>query len=459
MLLLGNPAGDSRVLKTVRTLQDAGYAVTVYYIGPTQPATPPDLHGGTIHYVWAPRPLRRIGRLRAMLRRSPSPGAPAAPSSPDSPPDRQWPAGREAATTANRRINLAIPAARHSWLRDLRALGGTLWLNLALAMAAARQDVDIIHANDLDTLPAAMVLQLRRAALTRARSLRLPGKRHPEAPASRTSEKRPAVVYDSHELYPDMHAASSALYAGLWRLIEHLLIVHAAAVITVNESLARELQRRHRLARRPAVVMNCAPRRGRSREPLPSPDGPLRLLFHGGLNPERGLEELIAALPLVDSSITLSLRGDGPLRPKLEDCARLAGVADRVHFLPHVPPDQIMAELEGYPVGVVPYLPVSLSFYYSSPVKVFEYMMGGLAVLASDFPEIRYIIETTGAGLLYDTTSPRSFAAAVDALARDPDRLARCRQAAGRAADELYHWERQAAVLLEVYAGLRPARA
>jgi glycosyltransferase involved in cell wall biosynthesis len=206
--------------------------------------------------------------------------------------------------------------------------------------------------------------------------------------------------------------------------------------------------------------MNCAPRQGgRSRQPLPSPDGPLRLLFHGGLNPERGLEELIGTLPRVDPSITLSLRGDGPLRQKLEDCARLAEVADRVHFLPHVPPDQIMAELEGYPVGVVPYLPVSLSFYYSSPVKVFEYMMGGLAVLASDFPEIRRIIETTSAGLLYNTTSPQSFAAAVDTLARDPDLLARCQQAARRAADELYNWERQATVLLEVYAATLSARA
>jgi glycosyltransferase involved in cell wall biosynthesis len=403
MLLLGNPESDIRVIKTVRSLQDAGYRVSLFSIGPEQLGTTPDLHGARLHLVHAPRPLRMLSGLRARLRR---------------------PSGQ----AQSARSNPVAATAQHGVLGDLRALGGTLWLNLVLALHAASHPAEIVHANDLDTLPAALLLKLRGAR---------------------------AVIYDAHELYPDMHSATSALYAGLWRLIEHRLIRHANAVITVNAAIAGELQRRHRLGRTPAVVMNCPVRV--AEHPLTtsaSGDAGVPMLFHGALQPERGLEEVITAMPLLDERISLAVRGDGPLRAHLEELAVAKGVSARVHFLPRVPPDRLIAELDGFSIGLVPYPPVSLNNYLCSPNKLFEYMMGGLAVLASDVPELRRILTETGAGLLYQTASPQSFAQAVMALAGDPDRLARCRRAARRAAEDRYNWEQQVIVLLAVYAGV-----
>jgi glycosyltransferase involved in cell wall biosynthesis len=65
-------------------------------------------------------------------------------------------------------------------------------------------------------------------------------------------------------------------------------------------------------------------------------DGPFRILFVGALEAKKGVEHLLAALALVDSSLgewECELVGEGPLRRELEQQAEELGIGDRVRFL------------------------------------------------------------------------------------------------------------------------------
>jgi glycosyltransferase involved in cell wall biosynthesis len=236
-------------------------------------------------------------------------------------------------------------------------------------------------------------------------------------------------------------------------------VSHVNEVITVNDSIAAELQRRHRLARQPTVVMNC-PVHGQVPETSGRQTGgeQVSLLYHGAFTAGRGLEGLVRAMVQVDDRATLLLRGDGPLHGTLQQIARDAGLEQRIHFTPPVPPDQLVASMAGCSVGIVPYLPTSLNNYLCTPNKIFEYMMGGLAVVATDLPELRRIVAGSGAGMLYTPSDGEGLARAVNALIRDPEVLARCRAAARRAALDTYNWESQAEKLRRLYAELLESR-
>ena len=163
-------------------------------------------------------------------------------------------------------------------------------------------------------------------------------------------------------------------------------------------------------------------------------------------------------MPMVSRHVVLCLQGDGPLRATLEGEARLLGVADRVRFLPAVTPDRLVGAMGGYAIGIVPYLPTSLNNYLCTPNKLFEYLMGGLAVVASDLPELRRVVAGEGLGLLYAPGDPTDLARAIRTLLADPARLEVARVAARRAAEGRYNWAAQAVGLRQLYAGLSGSR-
>jgi glycosyltransferase involved in cell wall biosynthesis len=81
---------------------------------------------------------------------------------------------------------------------------------------------------------------------------------------------------------------------------------------------------------------------------------------------------------------------------------------------------------------------------------LFEYMAAGLAVVGSDFPEIRRVIVDNGIGLLCDPESPADIARAVNEVLGDRGRRAEMSANARRAA-ERFSWERERPKLLELF--------
>ncbi|HET7646596.1 MAG TPA: glycosyltransferase, partial [Candidatus Limnocylindria bacterium] len=311
-----------------------------------------------------------------------------------------------------------------------------------LVAALRRTRPHVLHAHDSNALePVAAV----------ARDLRVP------------------FVYDGHELWLQQTRRGRPLlywwaFLAWYRFVERRYLRRAAAWITVSPSIARHLEREYGLAHVESVPnypdLGVEARRRELRS-LPGgnriPDGAPIVLYLGALLPGRGLEQLISAMADVPEAHLVFL-GEGGLRLALEERAATLGISDRVHILDPVPPADVVAYAASATVGVAPGQPVSLSYTYSLPNKLFESMAAGLPVVASDFPEVRRVLEREQAGVIVDARRPEAIADALRELLADPVGAARMGANGRQAVRERYNWSVSADALVKVYAGLRRRR-
>jgi glycosyltransferase involved in cell wall biosynthesis len=272
-----------------------------------------------------------------------------------------------------------------------------------------------------------------------------------------------AVVYDARDIYVD--AANVARLPGparrVFSAVERRWARRASRVATVNEPYAEVMERRFGVVR-PLIVMNCSYRRD-------LPAGPPRLfherlgldpaarvvLYQGGLSRDRGIEQLIEAVPALPSDTILALLGYGLLQDELERRAREPDLAGRLFVLPAVPPDELLDWVGSADVVAMPIQPSTLNHRLTTPNKLFEAMAAGVPVVASDLPGMAGIVRETGCGVLCDPTSPTAIAAAVRSIldASLPERAA-YRERAIAAAHGRYSWEAQVEILLAEYGRL-----
>lgn len=311
------------------------------------------------------------------------------------------------------------PASRPFWIRpwELWILGGIIWFTWRAVALARRNPAGLIHANDLDTLPAAVILS------------RLHG-----AP----------LLYDAHELFSCQFSGASRQFRTILFGIEHWLIRYAHRVVTVNQSIAETLATWHGVPL-PTVVINCpfAVVRGSAGSDGVGDSGGRvrRVIYQGVYVRDRGLEQLILSAAWYESA-ELYLRGYGELEPVLRALVKRERLESRVRFLPPAAPHQLVEHLVGFDIGVVPYRATTLNNRLCLPNKVFEYLQAGLAVAASTLPELERLVKETATGEVFDPEQPEDIARAINALTRDPDRLAECR-ARARVARDRYTWEAQ----------------
>ncbi len=142
--------------------------------------------------------------------------------------------------------------------------------------------------------------------------------------------------------------------------------------------------------------------------------------FVGTLKPWHGVDRLIEAFAIVHRhfpNTRLMIVGDGPMRHSLElqvadlnleSCIEIVGMVAPSHMA------KIYAQMD---VGVAPY-PSTDNFYFS-PLKVYEYMAAGLAVIASDIGQISQIVTDHKTGLTCSSSSNTSLVEAMEFLAEN----------------------------------------
>jgi glycosyltransferase involved in cell wall biosynthesis len=132
--------------------------------------------------------------------------------------------------------------------------------------------------------------------------------------------------------------------------------------------------------------------------------------------------------------------------------------AGRFHYLPAVPPGEVVEWVAGADVDVMAIQPIDLNSRLSSPNKLFESLAAGVPVVSSDLPVRRRILigDPSGPlGELCDPADPASIASAIRrVLDASPAERATRRERILRAAHTRWNWETEGAKLVDLYASL-----
>jgi glycosyltransferase involved in cell wall biosynthesis len=138
---------------------------------------------------------------------------------------------------------------------------------------------------------------------------------------------------------------------------------------------------------------------------------PLTAIFSGRVRPWHGLDTVAAAWQLLgDAAPVLVLAGDpGEARLLLERSG-----AELLGPIPHGQMPDVLAAAD---IGLAPYAEDAPDYF--SPLKLFEYMAAGLAVVAGDLPATRELL-SDDSGVLVPRGDPDALAGAVASLAADP---------------------------------------
>ena len=182
-------------------------------------------------------------------------------------------------------------------------------------------------------------------------------------------------------------------------------------------------------------------------------DGKPVVMFVGGFQHWHGIDLLVRSFEYVLEKIPeaqLLLVGDGPVRLNIEHEIKQKQLENSVSLTGMIPHGLIPEMLSIADVVVIPYpqLPKELWF---SPLKLYEYMAAGKAIVASNSGQIADVIHHGQNGLLIEPGDVVAQADAITSLLLDRNERDRLGQNARQQAIIKHSWKQYTHCLQEVY--------
>jgi glycosyltransferase involved in cell wall biosynthesis len=249
-------------------------------------------------------------------------------------------------------------------------------------------------------------------------------------------------AYEAHEVFGDTAAASKQ---ATQRALEQTVLRGAAAIIANSGATAERLQSLYGAAQRIEVIPNGVS------WPVTLPDKPWaeaaqHIVYAGSFFPWKGVNELMAAAAQLPGH-RLQLIGEENIN-KINNLRNISGSAGAtLDFTGRLTQGEVMTQLGASCIAVLPNRDDTDS-RFTSPIKLFEYMAAGCAIVASDLPALREILGAEDA-VWVRAGDAQSLAEGIRGLAANPD-LARAMGERVRQRARGYTWQARATRVLEV---------
>ncbi|MCX4750378.1 glycosyltransferase family 4 protein [Kitasatospora sp. NBC_01287] len=184
---------------------------------------------------------------------------------------------------------------------------------------------------------------------------------------------------------------------------------------------------------------------------LPGREQAVRIGYVGHLYPGRGTDVILALADRLPEAEFHLVGGTASDRAHWQALAR----QPNVHFHGHLPPAELAPYYRAFDIVLAPYQRraycaggVGEISRWVSPMKLFEYMSYGKAVIASDLPVLREVLQDGVNCLLCPPDSVDGWAQAVKRLAGDPALRGALGERAGRQLAERHTWRARADLVL-----------
>jgi glycosyltransferase involved in cell wall biosynthesis len=301
---------------------------------------------------------------------------------------------------------------------------------LRVLRAGLGAECDVIHCHEPDALLVALLLK---------------------------AVKGRKVVYDIHEHWPseipfDLGLQDATVLARVLEPLlsrgEVLLSRFADAKIAVSESVAERFRGN---GAEPVILSNYS-----IAGPVPPASQAKNsrnvVYMAGNMQMFHGIQECIQAISKVAATFPdVSLTLVGNIRPDVGAIAARTEPRPEITMTGYLPYREMYETLREGSIGLLVFQPHYYNAYIGLPNKLFDYMLCGLPVVASDFPEIRNVVEDAGCGVLVDPTDPDAIAEAIVYLLEHPDEARRMGENGRKAVLDRYNWGEMEKRLLQTY--------
>jgi glycosyltransferase involved in cell wall biosynthesis len=288
---------------------------------------------------------------------------------------------------------------------------------------------DIVHANDLVCLPAG------------SNAAQLCGAK---------------LVYDAHELEIHRNPPLPIFQKLFVAYVEAKYGRRADAVITVGRLVGQELGKHlrrddiHVIYNSP-VIEPC--RRHLRQDLQLANDVPL-IVYVGKVTTGRGVSEILALLPKL-CGVTFATVGpcDDKTRLVLEGQAERLDISARFRILPPVPFEQVVDYIRGADLGVISVEPITLSYQYCMPNKLFEMAFANVPIISNKLDEIDEFLKNNKNGEIADFSNVAGLAYKIYRMLNEKNQYLMTETQMEAIASK-YSWPTQCAKLARIYESL-----
>lgn len=203
------------------------------------------------------------------------------------------------------------------------------------------------------------------------------------------------LVYDSHEIFTEMPSVNGRFTQNIWRSLESFIAPKLNFMMTASESYADWFHKTYGIER-PVVVQNFPLKSGNPQD-YSIVNSPKVIIYQGVINPSRGLDKLIPEMHKIENA-ELWIAGDGPKKKEFQELTKTLGLDDKVKFIGKILPEKLREITQQADVGLSIEENNGLSYYFSMPNKISDYIQARIPVVVSDFPEMKKVADHFKAG-------------------------------------------------------------
>jgi glycosyltransferase involved in cell wall biosynthesis len=322
-----------------------------------------------------------------------------------------------------------VVVSSDKWRRLNLIIGAIQYFEFAFRVVSRYRKVDAWHCNDYEAFVIGVFAKMTRPKLK--------------------------LIYDCHELESHRNGKSAFMRFAI-RTLEKLFIPWTELVITVSPSIQEFYKRKYNLPF-VALVRNLPNEMQIShsnvlREKLSLKNGQKVFLYQGMLGKGRGIEVLLNAFEARKTTdAVIVFMGFGALKEQIES---YASRNENIFFVPAVSYAEIPLYTGSADVGVNSVEPTCLSYEYSLPNKLFEYIQSEIPVLTNPLPDCAALVTEFKVGKVIPDWNADAINEVVNDVLKEDLSVY---QSYLKSAKKILNWEVEEQVLISAYKSIPDA--
>lgn len=297
-----------------------------------------------------------------------------------------------------------------------------------------RQEADIYHLHNPDTLPIVLFLRL-------------------------IGQK---VIYDTHEDFSKRILSKQWIpfflrkyIAFLVKKLENFTAQIANVSIATQEEVVKRLGKKSVLIENPPRVHQELIKNVLSIANQIEPKGcDFRLVYIGGVESQRGLYEMVDAMELVGKKINCRLWLIGPAHQEELNIAKKKNGWSYIDYHPRMPQEKAFAYVSKSDIGLI-YINDISDYSHSDPNKIYEYMLFGKPFIASNFRKWIEKFDSKDIGFFIPPGCKQKLAQTIIEISKMSKEELMNMGANGLVYLQNYNWEIESEKLINIYSKLR----